>query len=238
MKTNSECLRAIMLQLEEHLDPGEVMQLSDIIKLPTISNFSPKIVEYSLQQLKSNSFIEADIDFYPMASSYSYCVDKITNSGLMFCDMIRDDSIWEQVKPKLQKVASIDMIESILSNAIDENLEKAEQPKVVNNYNIGNAVGSAIGSDKANINFMDTSTTYTVINNEQNAKLMNNLRDCAKDLENETEIITSIDEMQNSIGKKTFLEKYQNFIACVANHITIFAPFIPALTDLLNKTAV
>jgi hypothetical protein len=32
----------------------------------------------------------------------------------------------------------------------------------------------------------------------------------------------------------TFLSKYQDFIAAAANHMTILAPFLPALSSLLK----
>jgi hypothetical protein len=32
----------------------------------------------------------------------------------------------------------------------------------------------------------------------------------------------------------TFLSKYKEFTAAVAGHVTIFAPFVPALSNLLS----
>jgi hypothetical protein len=32
---------------------------------------------------------------------------------------------------------------------------------------------------------------------------------------------------------RTFVSKYKEFIAAVADHMTIFAPFVPAITNLL-----
>lgn len=37
------------------------------------------------------------------------------------------------------------------------------------------------------------------------------------------------------IEQKGFAEKYNNFIQSIANHMTIFAPFIPALSSLLTS---
>lgn len=98
---------------------------------------------------------------------------------------------------------------------------------VVNNYNIGTA-------EKININSTDNSITYNITNDDE--ALMETLKMISKDLENKDDIIQSIDEMKNSIGKKSFANKYNAFIQNVANHMTIFAPFIPALTQLLTKS--
>ena len=64
---------------------------------------------------------------------------------------------------------------------------------------------------------------------------MEKLRSLAKGLDNETEIISAVNNMQESVGTKSFAEKYNNFIQSAANHMTLFAPFIPALTQLLTN---
>ena len=43
----------------------------------------------------------------------------------------------------------------------------------------------------------------------------------------------SISEMESALGKPTFLDRYTDFMALVASHVTVFAPMIPALTALL-----
>lgn len=103
---------------------------------------------------------------------------------------------------------------------------KVSKGAVINQYHITNA-------DKVNIQSTDNSTTYNITAND--ISLMDTLRNIAGGLDNEQEIILNIDAMQDNIGKKTFAEKYNTFIQSVANHMTIFAPFIPALTSLLMK---
>lgn len=63
--------------------------------------------------------------------------------------------------------------------------------------------------------------------------LFDALREKAEHLENEEEIKERISNMEKCVGKKSFVEKYNAFIQSVANHMTIFAPFIPMLTKLL-----
>ena len=38
---------------------------------------------------------------------------------------------------------------------------------------------------------------------------------------------------KNAAGKKSFLLKYNEFVQVAANHMTVFAPFIPLLTKFL-----
>jgi hypothetical protein len=48
------------------------------------------------------------------------------------------------------------------------------------------------------------------------------------------ELLVHISEMKATVDTPSFVEKYQNFITSAANHITIFAPLIPALTQLIK----
>lgn len=103
---------------------------------------------------------------------------------------------------------------------------KKESKPIINQYNISNA-------DKININSVDNSVNYHITAND--IATMDALRAIAKGLDNEEQILTSIDEMQAAIGTKSFSEKYNTFIQNAANHMTLFAPFIPALTEVLKK---
>ena len=105
-------------------------------------------------------------------------------------------------------------------------IPKIGNEKVVNNYNIGSA-------EKININSTDNSVTYNITENDK--ALMETLKMLAKELDNSEAIINSIEEMKDNVGKKSFADKYNTFIQNVANHMTIFAPFIPALTQMLIK---
>lgn len=106
------------------------------------------------------------------------------------------------------------------------NLKKIAREQVINQYNITNA-------DKVNIHSTDNSVTYQLTANDRS--IMDTIRTLARGLENEEEIISATDQMQDHIGKHSFAEKYNAFIQSVANHMTIFAPFIPALSELLTK---
>ena len=106
------------------------------------------------------------------------------------------------------------------------NLKKTDREQVINQYNITNA-------DKVNIHSTDNSITYQLTANDRS--IMDTIRTLARGLENEEEIISATDQMQENIGKQSFAEKYNAFIQSVANHMTIFAPLIPALSALLTK---
>jgi hypothetical protein len=55
-----------------------------------------------------------------------------------------------------------------------------------------------------------------------------------QDSEKQSLVLSKLDELQSSINTPSYLTKYQEFIGLVADHITVFAPFIPHLTSLLH----
>lgn len=92
------------------------------------------------------------------------------------------------------------------------------QSRITNNYTFNNTNGVMVLGD------VSDSTI-----------LFDALREKAEHLENTEEIKERISDMEKCAGKKSFVEKYNAFIQSVANHMTIFAPFIPMLTELLPK---
>lgn len=83
--------------------------------------------------------------------------------------------------------------------------------------------------------FNNTNGVMVLGNISDSTILFDALREKAEHLENEEEIKERISDMEKCAGKKPFVEKYNAFIQSVANHMTIFAPFIPMLTELLPK---
>lgn len=65
-------------------------------------------------------------------------------------------------------------------------------------------------------------------------KLFNELRSIIEANVLNQELIPLVNEMESSSGTAGFSVKYNAFIQAAANHMTLFAPFIPALTSLLT----
>jgi hypothetical protein len=98
---------------------------------------------------------------------------------------------------------------------------------ITQTYNIRNESG------KINIHSIDNSVNYTLSENDE--QLFETLKQLAASLKNRDEIVSTIEEMRTAAGKPTFSQKYNTFIQSIANHMTIFAPFIPTLTSFLVK---
>jgi hypothetical protein len=49
------------------------------------------------------------------------------------------------------------------------------------------------------------------------------------------EVLRRLADLEASVAKPSFTERYQDFMQVVANHATVLAPFLPALASLLAK---
>lgn len=98
----------------------------------------------------------------------------------------------------------------------------------------GTYIINNITNGNANINSTDNSVRNTNIS-YNDAEIFERMLDTASNLneENKKEVIMAIEDMKNSYNKPSFKEKYYKFIEVAANHIAIFTPFIPVLTEML-----
>jgi hypothetical protein len=106
------------------------------------------------------------------------------------------------------------------------NAPLAPTQTIINNISGHNA--------RVNISSTDNSVNQMVENSEKvfselaEALRRNVAQDDARD-----RLLTLVEDMRSGASKGTFKEKYQKFITAAANHMTIVAPFLPALTQLL-----
>ena len=98
----------------------------------------------------------------------------------------------------------------------------------------GTYIVNNITNGNANINSTDNSVRNTNIS-YNDSEIFERMLDTASNLteENKKEVIMAIEDMKNNYNKPRFKEKYYKFIEVAANHIAIFTPFIPALTEML-----
>jgi hypothetical protein len=54
-------------------------------------------------------------------------------------------------------------------------------------------------------------------------------------IEIKEESLRLVNDMEQEIGKPSYLDKYKDFIGLLSNHISIIAPFIPALSQLITN---
>lgn len=94
-----------------------------------------------------------------------------------------------------------------------------------------------VGGFNARVNLHSTdNSTNTYIASE--IDVFDNLRNLlvhSVPLEQRSELLARVNEMEGSVGTPTFVTRYNAFIQAAANHMTILAPLIPSLSSLLPQ---
>lgn len=90
-------------------------------------------------------------------------------------------------------------------------------------------------NSRVNINSTDASTNVV---NASSDEIFIQLEEAARTVQDRNAqalLIEEICRMRTAQNATDFTARYQSFIASAANHMTVFAPFLPALTQLLGK---
>lgn len=120
MKLNPDCIRDILLSVEDNSDflhATEYKYASP--KFPRLSLYSQEEVAYHVMQCKNANLIY-DVHFYDGGKTID--IRDLTPNGHAFLANIRENKIWTGVKAISAKVgsASLDAITQIASNVVTE----------------------------------------------------------------------------------------------------------------------
>jgi hypothetical protein len=95
-----------------------------------------------------------------------------------------------------------------------------------------------VQGDNARWNFNSTDQSVNVIT-KSSAEFFTTLRERieagVQDSGERTKVLTALTALEESHGKPSFAQRYTDFIAAAANHMTLLTPFIPALTEMLHQ---
>lgn len=99
----------------------------------------------------------------------------------------------------------------------------------------GTYIINNITNGNANINSIDNSVRNTNVS-YNDVKLFEKMLEVASNIaeENKNDVIMAIEDMKNNYNKPSLKEKYYKFIEVAANHMALFTPFIPALTEMVK----
>ena len=95
-----------------------------------------------------------------------------------------------------------------------------------------------VTGDNARINIGSTDSSTNVVNIQENTlfvKLRQAVEDSVQDHNDRERILEAVAGLEAEAGKPTFIQKYNNFIAAAANHVSALAPVLPALSQMLTK---
>lgn len=119
MRINPDCVRIVILTIENNLGVDEYWQLDDLMKYPLVQSFSKADIEYSLRQLTAENMIECDITRY-IRNSFSYIISDVTPEGHKLCDSFRNDNLWVKIKPYVKDVSTVSGLLSSVAVAVSK----------------------------------------------------------------------------------------------------------------------
>ena len=137
---------------------------------------------------------------------------------------IKAEDLWRTAKLLLRR------LETVVGDEIAAAEEKpATGRQVTNIYNLQGP------NARINIRSHDSSYNISSLTHEE---LFNQLRQTIESAVVEPDrsaLIKEVDALETAKNSSGFAKQYQSFIASAANHITLVAPFIPALTEMLKN---
>ncbi len=102
MKLLHDCVRDVMLCIEENLDDGQTISTTYIFE--TLKDYSLKDINYTCKKLKEAGYLIIE-----QFIGGNIMVRDITYSGHQFLDSIRDNNIWIKTKSKISKLAGVSL---------------------------------------------------------------------------------------------------------------------------------
>lgn len=123
MKLNHDCVRKLMLVLEDNLEIGDIIDASTI----SIDDFSESEILYSALKLHEANFISGKV-INDLSDNNNILINGITWEGHKFLDTIRDNKVWSHTKTVLSKVSSSSITfastvaSQVLTNIISQSL--------------------------------------------------------------------------------------------------------------------
>lgn len=115
MKLNQDCIRDLLLYLEESLKLNDYLSISNI----SLKNYSSEELLYTTDKLYEAGYLKCSRKVYDNTDLMIF-VSSITYTGHQFLDNIRDDKVFAKTKSILSgfKSVSIEIISETASKVI------------------------------------------------------------------------------------------------------------------------
>lgn len=123
MKLNQDCIRDILIYLEENLSYNDNFLATDI----DIDKYTVEDILYTISLLNEAGYINATA-----VNGFAYnnfFIKSLTMSGHELLNNIRDNSVWKKTKEATSKFASVSLkllssvASSVLTNMINESFQ-------------------------------------------------------------------------------------------------------------------
>ncbi|QHZ46972.1 DUF2513 domain-containing protein [Bacillus sp. NSP9.1] len=120
MKLNHDCVRSILLELEENLTLNDGVTLYRLKNFQTFKEYGYETSVYALTKLIEADFLNGSVSRADNKIDH-IGVGSITWDGHQFLDNIRDNAVWSKTKDAVKSLSSVSL--SILSN-VGESITK------------------------------------------------------------------------------------------------------------------
>ena len=134
MKLNHDCVRDILLFIEENLKYHEEINQSTLVKSSYFTKYNNSEVLYALELMVDEGFITCRKTASNAMGKVSYIIiTGLTWSGHELLDNIRNDTVWNAVKEKSKKVGKVS-IKAMASAAATLATAMLTDPNAVQNF--------------------------------------------------------------------------------------------------------
>ncbi|WGT38537.1 DUF2513 domain-containing protein [Lysinibacillus sp. 1 U-2021] len=125
MKLNQDCVRAVLLELEEKLTLNDDLYFYQIKQLDCIKKFGEDTVIYSILKLIEARYLLGE-PLYAGDELMELTLSALTWDGHLFLDTIRDNKVWKETKSVVSKFSSvsISLMSTIASTILNELVKK------------------------------------------------------------------------------------------------------------------
>ena len=128
MKLNPDCMRDILLQIEQ-LPYGERVYPDQLYT--SLPNYSHEEIDYSILKMDEAGFINATIEHY-LSGNISIEIHDISYNGHQFLDTVRSNKVWNVTKKVATDIGStsVHAITKIATSVITEIIKQAVFPVI------------------------------------------------------------------------------------------------------------
>ncbi|MCT6891898.1 MAG: DUF2513 domain-containing protein [Lactobacillus sp.] len=119
MRLNQDCVRSVMLFIEDKNEFGSFLDLDNFLSAKELREYKPEEIKYVLAKLSETNYLHDRIEWVNNEIA-EYSTGALTWEGHKFLDTIRDNKVWSKTKKITNKFASvsISMVENIASQVI------------------------------------------------------------------------------------------------------------------------
>lgn len=96
MKLNHECVRDLLLYIEENVYYGSSLNIDNC----NLTKYSSDDIRYAAEKLAEAGYINCKIQKFVTSETPGIFIYSLTWNGHQFLDNIRDDGVWKDTKKR------------------------------------------------------------------------------------------------------------------------------------------